>query len=265
MRKDGDGRTALITGASSGIGLALAEEFARHGFALVLTARRAERLQSIASDLAARYGIRVKALPANLSDPAAPETLFSAIEAEGLAVDALVNNAGYGVSGVFQDAPWSAHRDFIEVLMRAPCALAYRALPGMRARGYGRILNIASLAGFIPAAIGSTLYPAAKSFVISFSQSLALELADTGIHVTALCPGLTHTEFHDKDELRADIAKMPSWVWMDARTVARQGYDAVMRGTPLRMNGAHNALTAAIVKRLPNGVALRLIRAAMIP
>ena len=261
MTKDGEGRTALITGASSGIGLALAEEFARHGFSLVLTARRVDRLQTISADLSARYAVRAIARPADLADPAAPETLFAAIEAEGLNIDALVNNAGYGVAGLFQDAPWPQHRDFMEVLMRAPCALAHRALPGMRARGYGRILNIASLAGFIPAAIGSTLYPAAKSFLIAFSQSLALELSGTGIHVTALCPGLTHTEFHGKDELRADIARMPAWAWMNAQTVARLGYAAVMKGAPLTVTGAHNALAAALVKRLPNGLALSLIRA----
>lgn len=263
MDQDGEGRTALITGASSGIGLAFAEEFARHGFSLVLTARRAERLDAIAADLTARYGVRAGTICADLSDPEAPAQIFGEIERAGLGIDALVNNAGYGISGHFQDAPWEAHEDFIEVLMRAPCALAYLALPGMRTRKYGRIINIASLAGFLPASLGSTLYPAAKSFLIAFSQSLALELKSTGVHVTAVCPGLTHTEFHDKDELRPDIARAPRWVWMKADTVARQGYDAVMRGTPLIVNGPHNALAAALIRSLPNWAALRLIRATM--
>jgi short-subunit dehydrogenase len=263
MDQNGEGRTALITGASSGIGLAFAEEFARHGFSLVLTARRTARLEAIAADLTARFGARVGTIPADLSDPEAPARIFEEIERAGLGIDALVNNAGYGVSGHFHDAPWDAHGDFLEVLVRAPCALSYLALPAMRARKFGRIINIASLAGFLPASLGSTLYPAAKGFLIAFSQSLALELKDTGIHVTAVCPGLTYTEFHDKDELRADIARAPRWVWMNAETVARQGYDAVMRGTPLIVNGAHNAVAAALLKRLPNRVALGLIRSTM--
>lgn len=263
MPKDGEGRTALVTGASSGIGLAFAEELARNGFGLVLTARRAERLQAAAADLSARFSIPAEVIAADLSDPAAPSRIFAALGDRP--IDALVNNAGYGVAGQFQDSPWPVHRDFLEVLVRAPCALAHRALPRMRMRRYGRIVNIASLAGFVPACLGSTLYPAAKSFLIAFSQALALETHGSGIHVTAVCPGLTHTEFHDKDDLRADIARLPAWIWMDARTVARQGYAAVMRGTPLVVNGALNSAAAAVIKRLPNRLALSLIRAAMKP
>jgi uncharacterized protein len=265
MTKDGEGRRALITGASSGIGLALAEEFARHGFSLVLTARRADRLCAGAADLTARFGIEAKAIPADLSDPGAPSALFAEIERGGLVIDALINNAGYGVSGEFSAAPWPAHRDFLEVLVRAPCALAHLALPGMRARRYGRILNIASLAGFLPGSRGAALYPAAKSFLIAFSQGLALETNGTGIHVTALCPGLTHTEFHHADELRPDLARIPAWIWMESASVARQGYRAVMRGKPLLVTGAHNALAAELLKHMPNGLALALARRAMRP
>jgi short-subunit dehydrogenase len=263
--RQGDGRVALVTGASSGLGCAFAEEFARHGFGLVLTARRAERLAALAADLSARYKVRAIILPDDLADPAAPSRIFEAIAREGLAIDALVNNAGYGVAGQFEDSAWPAHRDFLEVLIRAPTALAHLALPGMRARGYGRIVNIASLAGFLPATLGSTLYSAAKSYLTIFSESLALETQGSGIHVTAICPGLTHTEFHGTDDLRPDIARMPAWVWMDAPTVACEGYDAVMRGRPLVVTGAHNAFFAALLRALPLWALRPIIRRVMSP
>lgn len=259
----GQGRTALITGASSGIGLALAKEFAAHGFSLVLTARRAERLDALARTLTDTYASRVVVIPADLALPESPQVIAEEIERQGIAIDALVNNAGYGVSGLFIEQDWATHRDFLRVLLEAPCALTHRFLPGMRARNFGRILNVASLAGFLPATVGSTLYPAVKTFLISFSQSLALELTGTGIHVTALCPGLTHTEFHDGQELRADIAKAPAWAWMSAQSVAKQGFDAVMRNQPVIVPGPLNALGAALMKRLPNAMALALIRTSM--
>ena len=265
LSREGEGRVALITGASAGLGLAFAEEFARHGFGLVLTARRAGRLAAAAADLSARFGVRTLVVPEDLADPAAPARIFAAIEAAGLVVDALVNNAGYGLTGQFEDQGWPAHRDFLEVLIGAPTALAHLALPGMRARRFGRILNIASLAGFLPATLGATLYSPAKSYLLIFSQSLALETRGTGIHVTALCPGLTHTEFHDTDDLRPDIARMPPWIWMEAPAVARQGYDAVMRGRPLLVNGAHNALFALLLRALPLWALRPLIRRVMSP
>ena len=138
--------------------------------------------------------------------------------------------------------------------------MTHLALPGMKARGFGRIVNVASLAGFAPATVGATLYAPAKAFVIRFSQSLALETHGTGIHVTALCPGFTRTEFHDHGPMRADIARLPSYMWMSAEKVAAQGFHAVERGDTLYVNGWLNRLIASAGKHAPGKIALWTMR-----
>ncbi|MGH8323840.1 MAG: SDR family NAD(P)-dependent oxidoreductase, partial [Steroidobacteraceae bacterium] len=159
-------RFALVTGASAGIGAAFARELAARGCALVLTARRLDRLETLAAELIARHGTRVECIAADLADPNAPETLCAEISSRGIDIDILVNNAGIGVPGSFLAPAWKSHADFIQVLMTAPCELVYRLLPGMQQRGFGRILNIASLAGHIPGSAGHTLYGASKAFLI---------------------------------------------------------------------------------------------------
>ena len=257
-------RTALVTGASSGIGLAFAREFARAGYDVALTARRAERLHAVADELTSAFGVRAHVVPANLASPGACAHIFGELTNRGVAIDALVNNAGFAVSGLFHQAPWARHREFIEVLVSAVCELSYLALPGMRARQFGRIINVASVAGYAQAAIGSTLYPAAKAFVIRFSQSLALENRKAGIHVTALCPGFTHTEFHD-DLTRRDVARLPNFMWMDAETVAAQGFRAVERGDTRCINGWINHLLVALAHHTPNSIAVWASRQLMKP
>src|SRR3954467_9754021 len=194
--QQGAPRWALVTGASAGIGAAFARELAARGCNLVLTARRTERLESLANELSARHGTRSECIAADLADATAPGALCDEIQRRGIAIDILINNAGYGLPGHFTKPAWQAHADFIQVMMTAPCELVYKLLPGMQQRGFGRIANIASLAGHIPGSAGHTLYGASKAFLIKFSQSLALENTSTGVHVCAVCPGFTYSEFH---------------------------------------------------------------------
>ncbi|HZP65148.1 MAG TPA: SDR family oxidoreductase [Rudaea sp.] len=251
---------ALVTGASAGIGAAFARELAARGHALVLTARRIDRLEALAGELASRHGVRVECIAADLADPAAPAALCAEIARRGLAIDVLVNNAGYGVPGSFLVPPWQAHADFIQVMITAPCELVYKLLSGMRERGRGRIVNVASLAGLIPGSAGHTLYAASKAFLIKFSQSLALENAVHGVKVCALCPGFTYSEFHDVTGTRGVVSKMPGWMWLDAASVARIGMDAVERGEIVCVTGRVNRIIKALFKLLPDRMALRMIQ-----
>ena len=244
-------RTALVTGASAGIGAAFAEVFAAEGFDLILVARREDRLRAEAARLSERHGVAVHVLPADLSQPGAVSQIADALAARGLMVDALVNNAGYGVPGSFMASPWSRHEAMLDVMLVSVVELTHRVLPGMIERRYGRIVNVASLAGMLPPTAGHTLYNATKSFLIKFSQALAAEGSRHGVHVTAVCPGFTFTEFHDVNGMRAQVSRLPRWMWMDAASVARQGYDAVMAGAPLYINGRVNRTIATLVKYAP--------------
>jgi uncharacterized protein len=255
---DGQGRTVLVTGASAGIGMELARAFAANGFALVLTARRAERLIALADELRQTYGVEARPWPADLARPEAPAIMTAALARDGIAIDALVNNAGYGISGDFRDTPWEAQRDFIQVLITAPCELAHRLLPGMHERKYGRILNVASVAGLMPGSASHTLYGGAKAMMIKWSQSLHSEEKGTGVHVTALCPGFTLTEFHDVNNTRASMQRLPRALWLAADEVAEAGYAAVMKNRPISIPGAPYKAIVALVRLLPLSVAHRL-------
>lgn len=258
MANEGQGRTALVTGASAGIGRAFAEVLAAHGFGLVLTARRRDRLDAVAGALAAAYGVPVQIVVADLSDPAAPGTLAGELRTRGLAVDFLVNNAGYGVPGRFGRPEWRAHRDFLQVMVTSVCELTYHLLPGMLDREWGRIVNIASLAALVPAPAGHTLYAASKAFLVKFSEALAEEGAARGVHATALCPGFTYSEFHDVTGTRAEVSRMPAFMWLDAPAVAREGYEAVMKGRPVHVTGRVNRTIAWLVRVLPQPIVRRV-------
>ena len=248
---------ALITGASSGIGAAIAREYAARGKPLILTARRADRLNALAVEL--RAHVAVETIAADLADPNAPLRLFEETQARGLIVDTLVNNAGYGVPGRYLSADWKTHADFLQVLVTSVAELTWRFLPAMEAAGHGRILNIASLAGLVPASAGHTLYGAAKSFVIRFSESLAQEVRGHGVHVTALCPGFTYTEFHDVNGMREKISRLPKALWLSAEQVARLGVDAVEAGKPRVITGRINRAIAFVSKYLPDALARALV------
>jgi short-subunit dehydrogenase len=249
----------LITGASSGIGAEFARQLAAQGHDLVLTARRADRLQALANALRTRHGVDAQVIVDDLADPAAPARIHAAATASGRPVDVLINNAGYGVPGRYEAVAWAVHARFMQVLVTAPLELCHLALPGMRARGYGRIINVASLAGLVPATPGNTLYGPAKAFLVRVSQALALENRDHGIHVCALCPGFTRSEFHDVSHARALVSKLPGWMWLDADVVVRQGLAAAERGDVVCVTGKVNRALKVLMDLLPDRVALGLV------
>jgi short-subunit dehydrogenase len=253
-------RWALVTGASAGIGEAFARELAARGCNLVLTARRRERLEALSGELQSRHAIRVECISADLAEPQAPAQLCAEIARRGIAVDTLVNNAGYGLPGHFHAQPWHAHAQFLQVMVNSPCELVHILLPAMQQRAYGRIINVASLAGLIPGSSGHTLYAASKAFLIKFSQSLALENAARGVNVCAVCPGFTYSEFHDVTGTRNVVSKMPNWMWLTAAEVAGQGVDAVERGDAVFVTGRVNRVIKSLVKLLPDRLALRMVQ-----
>jgi short-subunit dehydrogenase len=249
---------SLVTGASAGIGAAFARALAARGHDLVLTARRADRLEALAIELREKHGAAVTVLPCDLANPAAPQHLVAALDERRLHIDWLINNAGYGVPGALVDSPWRTHADSLQVLLTAPTELSRALLPGMRERGYGRIVNVASLAGFLPGTSGHTLYAATKSYLIKFSQSLALENKAAGVNVCALCPGFTRSEFHDVTGTRDKMNKLPDFMWLSAEEVVRQGIDAVERGDAVHVTGRLNRVIKAVFELVPDRLALAL-------
>jgi short-subunit dehydrogenase len=245
-------KTVLITGASSGIGQAFAEVFAANGFDLALVARREDRLRALALSLEQRHNIRAHVFPADLSDPLTPDRLCHAFEEVEVTIDALVNSAGFGLPGSFLKNDWMRHEEFLQVMLISVVEMTYRVLPGMLERGYGRIINVASLAGLLPGIAGHTLYAATKSFLIRFSESLSVEVGKRGVHVTALCPGFTFSEFHDVSGTRQIVNRMPSFMWMQADVVARRGFEAVMRNQPVYVPGRVPSTIATLARMLPH-------------
>jgi len=248
---------ALITGASSGIGEAIAREYSRRGKPLILTARRTERLEALARELAANAPCVV--IAADLSDLDAPKKLYQQTTAMQLEVDTLVNNAGYGVPGRYLSSDWKTHSDFLQVMIHAVGELTYLYLPAMENAGHGRVMNVASLAGLVPSSAGHTMYGATKSWLIRFSECLALETASKGVNVTALCPGFTYTEFHDVNGMRASISKLPKFIWLSAEQVAKMGVDAVESGKTKLVTGRTNKFIAFLSKYLPDWLARALV------
>jgi short-subunit dehydrogenase len=255
-----DRKLALVTGASAGIGAAFARIFASHGYDVALTARRGDRLETLAEEIRLRAGVETLTVTADLAQPDAPAKILDHLAAQGRVVDALVNNAGYGLPGAFAATSWADQQAFIQVMMTAPAELAHRVLPGMLERRFGRIVNVASLAGLTPGTAGHTLYSASKAFLIKFSQSLHLEGQAAGVHVTALCPGFTYSEFHDVNGTRAQLsASTPPWLWLGADEVAATGYEAVEANRAVCVPGAPNKAIAAVAKLIPDDWALALV------
>lgn len=260
MPREGDGRTALVTGASAGIGAAFSRHLAARGYGLILTARRADRLQALAAELAAAHEVATTVIAADLADPDTPAYLMDEIAARGLRVDVLINNAGYGVPGEFLHSPWAAHAAFLQVMVTAICELSYRALPGMQASGWGRLVNVASFAALVPGVAGHTQYAASKAYLVRFSESLALEMAPHGVHVTVSCPGFTRSEFHDVTGTRAQVSRLPRWMWLDADAVVEETWTAVSAGRPVVVPGRVYKALATLVRLLPErwvGAAMR--------
>jgi short-subunit dehydrogenase len=242
---------ALVTGASSGIGAEIAREYARRGVPLILTARRRASLESLAAEL--RPLVPVEVIVADLADPAAPRALVADIEARGLQVRILVNNAGYGVPGRYRTREWADHAEFLQVMVNAVCELTWRLLPSIRGFDEGRILNVSSFAALMPAADGQTLYAPAKTFMLTLSEGLSLENADRRVHVTALCPGFTYSEFHDVTGTRGKM-RVPERMWLEAEAVARAGIEGNERGDVVVVPGWRYRLLHALARHLPGGL-----------
>jgi uncharacterized protein len=257
MSKRSVSATALVTGASSGIGEAIAREYARRGIGLVLVARRRDRLVALSAQLAS--SVPVSVIVEDLADAGAPARIADQLARDGIEVDILVNNAGYGVPGRFLSSDWKIHADFLQVMVGAVAELTHRLLPGMEARGRGGVLNVASVAGLVPGSAGHTMYGAVKSWMIRFSESLSLECAPRGVNVTALCPGFTYSEFHDVTGTRAQVSRMSRRMWLQADDVARAGIDALQAGVPMCIPGWRYRLIRQLAKHLPDGVARRII------
>ena len=243
-------RTALVTGASAGIGASFARTLAAEGHDLLLVARRADRLTALAADLTARHGSRVETFAADLTDPAAPRAVMGFADEQGLSVDVLINNAGMSSSTAFADSAWPALAGEIQLMVTAVTELTHLVVPGMKQRGYGRIVNLSSLAAFAPPA-ASLLYGGIKSYVLQVSQSLDMELKPHGIHVTALCPGFTHTEFHQEMGTADAASKLPKALWQDADDVVREGWSAVNAGKPVCVPGTLNKVLSHAHRPVP--------------
>lgn len=244
-------RTMLITGASAGIGAALAREYASRGWDLIVTARRTDRLEALKSEIEGEYGNTVSVVTADLMEDGAVDSLLAEIKKKGLTVDGLINNAGYGHPGLFLDSTWSEHDRFNRLMVGVVVEATHKLLPEMVDRGFGRIMNVASLAGHMPGSRGHTLYAAVKAYLLKFSQSLNVELDGTGVKVSALCPGFTITEFHDVNGTRDGINQLPNYMVMSAERCAKEGADALEDNIDVFIPGKVNRTIARLGRFLP--------------
>lgn len=253
-------RIALVTGASGGIGRALAYVHAAHGGDVIAVARDQAALAALEAELHAAHGATVTPIVCDLSAPGAAARLFREVEARGLAPDILVNNAGLGGHGLFDRQAPGVQAAILQVNVVALTELTRLIVPGMIARRRGRILNVASVASFLPGPLQAVYY-ATKAYVLSLSEALANELAGTGVSVTALCPGPTASGFQAAADLRGVAAfRHPA----SAEDVAAYGYDAMERGEAVAIHGAVNRLAVGLLLRLtPRGLATRLSRRSM--
>lgn len=250
-------KTALITGASSGIGLELAHLFARDGFRLVLLARNRNTLRQIGDDLQARYSITVRIAPKDLAHPATPPELYQELQEAGVVLDVLVNNAGFGLAGAFQATDWNPEAEMMQVNMVAATHLTKLFLPQIRARE-GKILNVASTAAFQPGPFMSVYY-ASKAYLLSFSEALAEELSGTGVTVTCLCPGPVKTNFQRRAYLEG-TAMVNSPLLVDVREVARIGYEGMKRGNRIVIPGWKNLVGVEMLRVSPRSVVTKIVR-----
>jgi short-subunit dehydrogenase len=259
-------RTALITGASGGIGAELARLFARDGWNVVLVARSREGLEKVGRELSQAHGIRHHVVPADLTNPAAPQAIHDAVQALGVEIDALVNNAGFGLMGPFVEVggepPTELGRE-LEMLQVNVVALTHLSklfIPAMARRGRGYVMNVASTAAFQPGPLMAVYY-ASKAYVLSFSEALSVELAGTGVTATALCPGATRTEFQTVANME-DSRLFRAGHVMTAAQVAEKGYKAMLAGKSSVVTGAVNRVMAAGTRFVPRRVAARMARMA---
>lgn len=255
-------QTALITGASSGIGAELARLFAADGIGLVLVARNAERLHAYADELRARYGVEATVVVQDLAEPNAAMAVFQSVREQGIGIDYLVNNAGVGVQGAFAEIPLDRQLSMMHLNMDALVTLSHCFLPEMLARRTGKILNVASLAGLQPGGPGAAAYYASKAFVLSFSRGLSVELRGSGVSVTALCPGPVATHFAEGGSFEKTVL-YGDWVMGRPDKVAAAGFRAMHQDKMLCVPGllaqllALGARMAPVLALAVNGLLLK--------
>jgi short-subunit dehydrogenase len=253
------GKTALITGASSGIGAAFARRLAVDGYDLVLVARRGDRLAILGSELEARHGVVVQCISADLCHPTGVEQVEKRIRSLD-ELDLLINNAGFSARGDFANADFGRQLEMIQLHVLASVRLARTALPGMIERDHGGLINVASLAALIPLP-GDATYGATKAYLVSFSQTLQEELRGTGVRVQALCPGFTRTEFHIAGQLpESDLARIPAMLWSQADEVVAASLRAWAKGTVVCVPGWKNRVILVLARV---GVVKLLLRAVL--
>ena len=256
----GYGKTALITGASTGIGREMAKIFAENGYDLVVVARSKDKLESLATEIYDSFGATVTVIAKDLSKAAAPKQLFKAVQDKGIHVDVLVNNAGFGSVKPFAEDSATLLADMVQVNIATLTALTRLFVAPMIEKGAGdsdsagRILNVASVASFNPTP-GMSLYGATKAFVLSLTEGLSEELREHKINVTALCPGLTETEFsHNATGKQGENASIPEFMKLDAKKVAQEGFDALHAGEVIKVNGLAYQLGVEWARYTPRSV-----------
>ena len=248
---------AVITGASSGIGAELARVFARHGHSLVLVARRRERLEALAAEIAAAGGPKPLVLALDVAAPGVASPIRAALEANGLEAQYIVNNAGYGVSGRAAEVDRDALLGIVDVNVRALTELSLAFIDSLE-RHRGGILNVGSVAGFVPGP-SSVVYYASKAYVQSFSEALGYELRERNVRVTVLCPGPVQTEFHARSGHKN--VKIPKWLDQSAAAVAEAGYRGLMQGRRVVVAGLGNKIAVALLKFLPHSLTMSVLDA----
>jgi short-subunit dehydrogenase len=252
--------TALITGATSGIGYELSKLFALDGYDLVLVARARDRLEKTAAGLRQQKGTNVIVLAADLALPGTPAGLYAELEQRSIAIDVLVNNAGFNVYGPFAETDLQKELQMIQVNLASLTHLTKLLLPGMVKRGEGKILNVGSTGSFVPGPLNA-VYCATKAYVLSFSDAIAEELTGTGVTVTTLCPGATRTEFAQRAGM--EQTNIFQGTLMDGATVALIGYRAVMRGRRSVIAGCMNKLTIFSIKFAPRFLVAKITKRIM--
>ncbi|BAY25226.1 short-chain dehydrogenase/reductase SDR [Calothrix sp. NIES-2100] len=251
-------QTALITGAANGIGYELACIFAENGYNLVLVDRMAQKLAEVAEKIRKQFGIFVKPIVKDLSLQTSPEEIFTELQQEVIQIDVLVNNAGFGIHGLFHETNLTTELEMLQVNLVCLTHLTKLFLKDMVKKGEGKVLNLSSAAAFQPGPL-MAVYFATKAYILSFSQALASELEGTGVTVTALCPGPTESAFHERTGI-AGARQAESNNMMDAQTVAKIGYRALMSGKTVAIPGLKNRLLAEIVRFTPRNLVTKIVK-----
>ena len=239
---------ALITGASAGLGSEFARQLAAGGKDLILVARRAGPLEALAALLREAHGIETDILIADMSEPGAPSRLFAETQQRGLQVDFLINNAGSEGPDLIQTRNWDRQDAYIRLMMTSVAAMCHEFMPAMIEKGYGRVINVASVAGQLSVA-GDYSYGPTKAYLIALSKALALTYREEGVHVLALCPGFTHTDFHASERLTEMKRGMPKWLWYDAEVVIREGLAALEKGKNENTSGRLYRILVPILRQ----------------